>query len=456
MIAVDDLRPELGCYGRGQMVTPHIDGLAAGGTVFRRAYCQQAVCNPSRASLMTGCRPDTTRVYNLRSHFRDALPDVVTLGQHFKAHGYHSESFGKIYHRGQDDAPTWSVPFEPIRAREFRLPENRDCFTFGVDDDDIPRNQRRYGPIVEAADRPDDEYRDGHVAQAGLAALERHRDQPFFLAVGFRKPHIPFVAPKRYWDLYDRDDIDLADNPFAPEGTPPYALNNWNGLRRYTPVPRHGPVPDDLAREMIHGYYACVSFIDAQVGRLLAKLEELGLAEDTVVCLWGDHGFHLGDHGLWTKHSNFENACRSPLIVRAPGQAAAGAATEALVEFVDIYPTLSELAGLPQPGHLEGDSFASLLNEPDRPWKSAAFSQYPRSNEQREPLMGYSIKTDRYRYTEWQYRDRPGCDAVELYDHEQDPNETVNAASEPSQVDICARLSRVLNAGWRAARPKGA
>jgi len=471
-IAVDDLRPEAGCYGNSVIHTPAIDGLAARGTTFTRAYCQQAVCSPSRTSLLTGRRPDTTRVYDLQTHFRIHLPDVVTLPQHFKQHGYHTQGLSKIYHGGLDDPPSWSVPhWRPNRpsygkpetlaalaAEAQRLRERygkpassvlqRDPKTGAV----LRRSRPRYrvrGPAWEDPDVPDSALPDGQTADRAIELLRELKDRRFFLAVGFLKPHLPFVAPKKYYDLYQRSELKLAPNPFPPKDVPELALTNWGELRNYQGIPKQGPLSDAMALDLIHGYYAATSYTDAQIGRVLDELDRLGLREKTVVVLWGDHGWQLGEHGLWCKHTNFEVACRAPLIFSKPGQKHPGAKCDALVEFVDIYPTLCELCGLPVPEGLEGISLAPLLEDPRRPWKKAAFSQYPRGR-----IMGYSMRTERYRYTEWVPRDGGEPVARELYDHQTDPAENVNLARRPEHAQLIEELSRQLHAGWKAALPE--
>lgn len=451
-IAVDDLRPDLGCYGVPEVKTPHIDRLARRGVVFGRAYCQQAVCSPSRSSVMTGCRPDTTKVWDLETHFRKALPDVVTVGQHFRQNGWHVEGMGKIFHGGYDDPPTWSVPWRAPRGPVYAKPENRPP---GARDGggDGERGQR--GPAFESADVPDDFFRDGKTAAWAvetLTARAKQRD-PFFLAVGFSKPHLPFIAPKRYWDLYDPNRIRLAPNPRRPDGAPDWAILPGGELRNYRDIPR-GPIPADLARTLIHGYRAATSYTDALVGRLLDALDRERLADNTVVVLWGDHGWKLGEHGAWCKHSNAENDTNAPLIVAAPGKGRAGRRTEALVEFVDIYPTLCELAGLPVPAHCEGDSLVRLLDQPRTRWKDAVFSQYPRPVGRRN-LMGVSMRTDRHRYTRWvDAADRTTVAAVELYDHRVDPAENRNIADSPSAKAVVAELEQQWKAGWKGARER--
>lgn len=446
-IAFDDLRPELGCYGTEGILSPNIDALAARGTVFDRAYCQQAVCSPSRTSLLTGCRPDTTKVYDLQTHFRKNLPDVVTLPQHFKNHGYTTRSMGKIFHGGLDDKASWSQSPAKVGRAMYALEENTQLVaekraatkgkTFRTPS---ARYNAMTGPAYECTDVPDNTYTDGVIADEAIAALQKLKGKPFFLAVGFLKPHLPFIAPKKYWDLYDRDKIPMASNPFAPKDAPKIALTNWGELRAYHDIPSVGPLTDDQARTLKHGYYACVSYVDAQLGRVLGELDRLGLRDNTVIILWGDHGWKLGEHAMWCKHTNFEIDARVPMICAAPNQKAGGSHSEALVEFVDIYPTLCELAHLPLPQHLEGDSFAALLDNPKLPGAPTAISQYPRGN-----VMGYSMRTDRYRLTLWQTRNAPHeTVAVELYDHETDPDENVNVAGDPANAALVEKLTAQL------------
>jgi arylsulfatase A-like enzyme len=460
-IASDDMRPELGCYGAAHIHSPHLDRLAARGTTFLRAYCQQAVCSPSRSSLMTGLRPDRIRIWDLATHFRDNIPDVVTLSQYFKNHGYHAERLGKIYHTGhgnRDDVHSWSrsrkVPSAPRygpagTAHLQRLLQ--EARRRGVDLKDNKLRPR--GLAWEAPDVPDEQLADGMICANAIQLMRELKDRPFFLAVGFKNPHLPFVAPRKYWDLYDRASIALAPNPQAPQGAPAFAMTQWGELRKYHDIPRSGPLSREQAISMKHGYFAAISYVDAQVGRLLDELERLELDRRTIVVFWGDHGWKLGEHGGWCKHTNFELDARVPLIIRSPQQQQTGARTRALVEFVDIYPTLCELAGLPVPVRLEGLSMAPLLDQPDRPWKSAAFSQYPRSHQGRR-LMGYSMRTQRYRFTRWVERDAPeNTVAVELYDHEQDPAENINRAADPAYRAQVERLTRQALQGWRGALP---
>jgi iduronate 2-sulfatase len=301
---------------------------------------------------------------------------------------------------------------------------------------------------------PDDTFHDGKVADLAVTTLRdlSKKSEPFFLAIGFVKPHLPFVAPKKYWDLYDPAKIQLAPNKFRPKDAPEYAIQPGGEMRAYHGIPS-GSIPDDLARQLKHGYYAAISYMDAQVGKVLDELDRLGLREKTIIVLWGDHGWKLGEHDAWCKHSNAENDTNAPLLLSSPGMKQAGTRTNALVEFVDIYPTLSELAGLPLPGHLEGRSFKPVLEDPRRAWKTAAFSQYPRSNAG-QALMGYSMRTDRYRFTAWVERNNPSkIEALELYDHSTDPQENQNLANQSEHQALVADLTRQWRAGWQAALP---
>jgi iduronate 2-sulfatase len=374
-IAVDDLRPEFGAYGASYVKSPNLDRLARAGITFNRAYVQQAVCSPTRSSLLTGTRPDTTKVWDLVTHFRDALPNVVTLPQLFKNNGYFVQGMGKIYHGGFDDPPSWSVPWQTPKATIYALPKNialdarkvagepdgdplRKPGKKGKQDtgakqsgdvvagDVKPSRHDSRGPAFECADVPDNTYTDGKVADLAVKTLRdiSKKSEPFFLAVGFIKPHLPFVSPKKYWDLYDSAKIELAPNPFRPKDAPEYAILPGGELRLYHGIPE-GSVPPDLARQLKHGYYAAVSYMDAQVGKVLDELDRLGLRNNTIVILWGDHGWKLGEHDAWCKHSNVENDVNAPLLISVPGMKNAGAHTDALVEIGRVQPI---------PAHPEG------------------------------------------------------------------------------------------------------
>ncbi len=465
MIAVDDLRPDLGCFGSPIAKTPNIDRLAARGVVFTRAYCQQAVCSPSRTSLLTGRRPDATQVWDLNTHFRVALPDCVTLPEYFKHHGYHAAALGKIYHRKFEDGRSWSEPHwypsgltvdtDPADWRE------RSVSRFGPGVADYDRatvlSEAGKGPATLVSDKADDDLPDGATAaeaERRIAALAADAT-PFFLAVGFSKPHLPFVAPKAYWDLHDPDAIPEPRIDHLPAGAPEFAGHVNGEIHQYTGIPAGNPLPPEIARTLRHGYHACISYVDAQVGRLLDALDRHGLADNTVIVLWGDHGWQLGDHGLWHKHTNFELATRSPLIVAAPGIVGAGQTSAATVEFVDIYPTLVDLCGLPPAPDVDGVSLRPLLADPAGTVKPVAISQYPRGESKGAdvPVMGYSLRDDRWRLTVWREDGTARVVATELYDEANDPDETVNVAARPESAAVIARLSRHLPPPGPAAAP---
>ncbi len=472
-IAVDDLRPQLGCYGVKNIKTPNIDALAARGTVFKRAYCQQAVCSPTRTSLLTGCRPDTTKVYNLEDHFRKFIPDVVTLPQYFKQHGYFTQGLSKIYHPGLDDPQSWSVPHwqpnapnygdpEAIKAIQDQIAEMKRQGKFvssgpvetdpktGMATRIRPGNVPK-GPAWECDDVPDNTFADGMTADKAIECFKELKDKKFFLAVGFLKPHLPFVAPKKYYDMYADTKFAVADNPSAPKDCPDIALTNWAELRAYKGMPKQGDMTDAQKLDLIRGYYAATSYTDAQIGRVVDELDKLGLRDKTIIVLWGDHGWQLGEHGQWCKHTNFEEATHAPLIISAPGQKHKGAKTDSLAEFVDVYPTLCDLAGLPIPKGLEGTSLAPVMDFPKLSVKTAAFSQYPRSKVATYKAMGYSMRTDRYRYTEWQNEDGGPLLGTELYDYEKDPEGNVNQAGKLEYADIQSKLAKMLKDGWKGA-----
>jgi iduronate 2-sulfatase len=436
LICVDDLKPTIGCFGDPVARTPQLDRLAKRGVLFDAAYCNQAVCAPSRNTLMTGLRPQTIGIYDLDTNFRKSVPDAVTVAQYFRAHGYRTEAMGKIMHRGHgnvEDAASWTVPHWTPKAVTYALPEST-ANPRGAKNDN-PR-----GAATENADVEDERYADGKVAAEAVKRLNnaaQKPDEPFFIAVGFIRPHLPFVAPKKYWDLYQSDAIPMPKVTEPPAGAPAYAGQFGGELRQYSGIPEKGDIDDATTRRLIHGYYAATSYTDAQIGRVLDTLDASGMADNTIVVLWGDHGWHLGDHRFWCKHTNYEQAARIPLIVAAPGKTR-GAKTAAMVETADIYPTLAELAGLPAPKGLDGRSFANVLADPAARARDSIIHVYPRKN-----LLGRAIRTSRHRLVEWK---KPGADAAEaefeLYDYEADPLETKNLAKE--QADVVEDLRKIL------------
>ncbi|MCB9875742.1 MAG: sulfatase [Planctomycetaceae bacterium] len=504
-IAVDDLRPELGCYGSEIAVTPNLDAIAKGGLLFNRAYCQQAICRPSRASLMTGTRPETTGLFHNYVSLRELQPDILTLPQHLIAHGYETAYVGKIFHNGDtDEERSWSR--EPAKWLKdinrpqgpYVLPEN-----IKLRNDNFKEMFAKYGeaarlglasgPAFEQADVSDHAYVDGYNTLLAIKTMQQMAGskKPFFLGMGYHLPHLNWCAPKKYWDLYDPSEIPLVVDGVAPENGAAMGLHASFELRTRSNIPKHGAIEADLARMLKHAYLASTSYVDAQIGLLLAALDEAGLRDNTIIIVWGDHGWHLGDMGVWGKATNYEIATRVPLMIWTPDMKTRGQGSDALVELVDMFPTLCELAGVPLPEHLEGHSFVPLLDKPDQPWKKAAFSQYPnpalrewaanplsqgmretwfgpliKEVEERiiaqqgdkwnrelfeEHLMGYTMRTDRYRLVVW--RDHRHSQAepvyVELFDHQTDPQETKNIAGDDPR--IVKLLNEQLVAGWKKA-----
>jgi iduronate 2-sulfatase len=467
LICVDDLKPTLGCYGDKLARSPNIDRLAARGMLFSRAYCNQAVCAPSRNALLTGMRPTSMGIYALGTNFRKAVPNAVTLPQYFKQHGYRAEGLGKIFHVGHgndEDPASWSVPFWKERVVFYASPASGATNTLTREEayfanDPRPNASLPRGAAYEAADVADEDYPDGKIADEAIRRLRTFRekpDSPFFLAVGFVKPHLPFCAPKKYWDLYDRSAFKLAARRTPPDGAPAYAPQFGGELRQYRGIPERGPLDEALQRTLIHGYYAAMSYMDAQLGRVLDELDRLGLADNTIIALWGDHGWHLGDHGIWCKHTNYEQANHIPLIITAPRVTKPRSRSDALVETVDLYPTLCALARLPAPAvpqTLDGTSLVPILQRKMfAKKKEAVFHAYPRSPRDRGNLIGRAVRTERYRLVEWK---RPGAPAdtadLELYDYKTDPEEIENLARKKSKV--VAKLRAIL-AKQPEARPQ--
>jgi iduronate 2-sulfatase len=416
-IVVDDLRPELGCYGSEAIQTPHIDRLASQGSLFENAYCQVPVCGASRASFMTGLYPTPERFVRYFARADEDAPGVVDIPLWFKNNGYTTISNGKIYHDRDDNAGSWDEIHRPNDFRVYLLPENQG----------LPFKEQ---VAWEGADVGDDDYPSGRLANKTIEDMKRAKREgtPFFLTAGFTKPHLPFNAPKKYWDLYDASSIQLADNPYQPIGSPSHAMHGFHELRGYGGIPDEGPISDEIAKNLIHGYYASTSYTDAMVGRLLDALAELEMDGNTIVFLIGDHGWQLGEHALWCKHSLFKTSLHTPMVVRAPGMQA-GQRVEGIVEFVDIYPTLCELAGLEAPTHLQGRSLVPMIEAGASAGKEAAFGRYHR---------GECVKTERYQYSEW------GNQARMLYDHQTDPAENRNVSEDPVNAEVIRSMRTLL------------
>lgn len=444
LIIVDDLKTELNCYGASRAFTPNIDGLAAEGMTFLSAYCQAAKCEPSRQSFLTGVRPNAFGKF-----FREALPDVVTLPQQFGKHGYRTRAIGKVFHNRDDqswDEPQWAPDPDfcyPIYGTDENLSVQRDRIENEIyfkKGSDWWAKGDKWNPagVWEAPEVEDNLLTDGKFADKAIEMLRELKGEPFFLAIGFFRPHIPFIAPKKYYDLYPLEEIQLPDDNQLPKGAPAFAAQTGGEWRRYHNVAKAPKMPDVLTqREYIRGYLASVSYMDAQVGRVLDELERLNMADNTIVVFMADHGYHLFDKNSFGKSTNFENATRVPFIVRQPGASHPGAKTHALIELVDLYPSLCDLAGLPIPEHTLGQSFKATLSNPQSSGKEAAFSRYPRSG-----YMGESVRTARYRLTRWT---KDNEEVLELYDYKNDLVETVNLSQHPKHESTMAELSALLD-----------
>jgi iduronate 2-sulfatase len=465
-IAVDDLRPELGCYGYSQIKSPNIDDLSKHGTQFNRAYCQFALCNPSRSSLLTGRRPESIQVYDLETFVRTHAPNVVTLPQLFKNNGYEARSIGKIFHvtngNHEDDVSWSSRPWQsPKSAKPAAKNKQTDVDANGkavAKPDRTKSGKRKVGaePFepranvlpYESPDVADNQLLDGQIAEKAVSVMNEVKDKPFFLAVGFHKPHMPWIAPKKYYDMYQDSDIHLAAFQELPAGAPAFASNDAGEFRSYKGIPKEGPIPDAKQRDAIHSYFACISYTDAQIGKVMSELDRLGLRKNTVVILWGDHGYQLGEHGTWNKRTNWEVAARVPLIISIPGQQRVGEKTDALVELLDMYPTLAELCHLNAPKDLEGKSFVPLVEHPNAEWKAAAFTTYHKPLPEMGTGFGRAMRTDRYRFVEWS-GPKSKKRVYELYDERSDPLEKTNIADRPENADLVAKLERQLHAAGK-------
>ena len=486
-IAIDDLKPMLGSYGYEKAITPNIDNLADAGTVFLNAHCQQALCGPSRVSVLTGLYPDTTGIYGMQYKMRQIHPNILTLPQYFKNMGYVTIGTGKIFDprnveddwNGPQDKISWTKFFGknpyntlvggPIygghyhdsNLKELSLTLEEEGREKGLRGKELRFYVRDHGggPATEAIEIPDDAYKDGAIANRGIQQLEHLKDakQPFFLALGFLKPHLPFVAPKKYWDLYDRDSLDLATIQNYPKGAPSFAETDYIEARGYSGVPKQGAISESTQRELMHGYLACISYIDAQIGKVLDKLRETGLYDNTVIVLWGDHGFHLGDKQIWGKHTNYEEATRCPLIFANTGRPK-GESNQP-VNLIDIFPTLCEVAGIQIPQGLDGESLMPIIRNPLIKIHDFAASIYPRSG-----YYGVAIRTDRYRfvgwYRGWKKEGRNGVELAEspsvceLYDYNVDQPEKSNLVDDPKYSKVAKELYSFLDAHVRYTQKK--
>jgi len=483
-ISIDDLRTTLGVYNDTIVVSPNIDQLASEGITFLEAFCQSAVCAPSRASLMTGLRPDSTRVWHLGDKFRKINPDAVTMPQYFSKHGYHTVNLGKIFHNYMPDSISWDEP--DLRPARYLKNEwlKRDGETFYISPD-VNASQKikrdsllklrpvRYadgwntGPAWEAADVHDSMYYDGAQNKLVEKTLTRlaHSDKPFYMGLGYFRPHLPFTVPKRYWDLYDKNAIPLSNNPDIPKNAPRQTMNSMYELRHYDgfghishPTGSYR-MSEDTIRTLRQGYYASVSYVDALIGDLINHMKKLNIYENTIIIVFGDHGYKLGDHNSWGKMTNYNIDLKVPLIIRYPNQANKGAQTKGITELVDIFPTLCDIADIEIPDYMQGTSLLPLIKNPKQQWKTAAFSQFhrrPKVSADGKRYMGYSINTDQYHYIEWySWNHKKGIKGelknTELFDRIKDPFESENIAYHNDIIKVKEELATQLAAGWQAA-----
>lgn len=512
-IAFDDLRAELGCYGSEIVKSPNIDGLASRGVVFNRAYCQQAICGPSRASIMTGAYPEAINVIDLFQNFRLNRPDIITIPQQFHANGYETVYIGKIFHPNEnDDEMSWSrkpvlakrSPDAPKTIGGYALKENQQIFRdnkaqlieeYGREL--IEENWLARGPGHECADVPDDTYEDGYNTNCAIATLNdlvQNGDKPWFLALGYHKPHLDWIAPQKYWDLYVEEELPISTQVNPPKDGASMGLSESLEVRVGASIPKTTDFSPELQRTLRHAYYACTSYVDAQLGKLIQALKESGQLDNTIVVLWSDHGFNLGEMGYWGKATNYEMATRVPFIIVAPDvtDKVKGQESNALVGLIDVFPTLCDLAGIEKPENIQGNSLVPVLKNPNAEWKDAAFSLFPtpalrewaarpftepfrksffaplienietRIKEQMGDkwdrnafenfVMGYAMRTDRYRLVVWKDRRRPNETPlfVEIYDHLKDPEETVNIAKDNPELE--KELLNQFNKEWKGYR----
>ncbi len=432
-ISVDDLNTTIGYYGNAQIKTPQIDKLASQGTAFVNNHCQQALCGPSRASILSGLRPDNGKIWELFTQVREANPSMVSIPEHLRKFGYETGGSGKVFDGStvddKRDSLSWSIPF--VKPKGTRWLEHTEIDRFsGV-------NTGVKNVPFEAPDQPESEFLDAKIVDEGIKLLDTMAkgNKPFFLAVGIKKPHLPFVAPKKYWDLYNRDSIKIAKVQEFPKSIPYFHFQpSWELRSGYAPIPKNDPLPIAMQKELKHGYYACISHADNQVGRLLDALDELGLRENTIVVLWSDHGYHLGDHAMWNKFTNLEQATATPLLISAPGYTLNNK-TKSPTELVDVFPTLCDLLGIEKPKNLDGKSLVPILKNGKEKVKEFAMTQYHRTTKEGVKLEGYSIRTEHYRYTEWVKEmfkngegkyDSKNVFATEFYDYKKNLLDTEN------------------------------
>ncbi|MBK1791740.1 sulfatase [Persicirhabdus sediminis] len=443
MVVIDDLMPALGCYGDELAKTPHIDQLAQESTVFERAYCQYPICNASRTSLMSGLRPDSSGVYGNNQPAHNELTDTLVMNKYFMQQGFDVIGIGKIYHASEGPNDGWSKPYFKTKWLDHIRPENKKLAATFFN----PKKSQGLPPSIELEDVADDAYCDGQAADAAVKEIlaRSGSDKPFFMALGFRHPHLPWCAPKKYWDMYDRDALPLADNNYYPKDAPQIALKKSVGeLGGYSDIPEKHPLTEAQMRQSIHGYLACVSYVDAQLGKVVSALKEAGLYDNTVIVIWGDHGYQLGNHNTWAKGVNWESSNHAPLILRTAGQKKA-VRVNGLVEFLDVYPSLCEASGIKTPAHCEGSSLVPLVKDPSLPARKFAFSQLKKG-----PVMGRSIRSDRYRFTIWEKDKNKEIVGIELYDLQEDPAGNQNLSTDPEYEKMVEQMTAEHRKVWPA------
>ncbi|MBD0724740.1 hypothetical protein B6A10_06070 [Flavobacterium sp. L1I52] len=432
---VDDLRPELGCYDNSIIKTPNIDKLAKDGVLFDKAYCQQAICAPSRISILTGMRPENVGIYDLETPLRKVHKDLLTIPQFFKQNGYKTVAVGKVYHHANDDKENWSILF-PREGNTYANPEN-----IAIMEKQKKAGQKVKAPAFECVDVPDDTYRDAKVANNAIKTLKDIKGENFMMVVGFSRPHLPFNVPKKYWDLYDKKNI-VVPSRDKPANIFPTAMSNWGELRNYYGIPQKGDLSDDLSKELINGYYASVSFIDTQMGKVLQTLDELNLRQNTMIVFMSDHGWKLGEYGAWCKHTNFEHDVKVPLIISRETNyqgRKVNQRSDALVEYIDVFSTIAAACNLSLP-KTDGKSLLPLLDNPKMKWDNAAYSVYPRGKN-----MGCTCTDGQWRYTEWRNADTQEVVGKELYNHKQSALATENLAGNSKYKKIEQRMKKNLD-----------
>ena len=434
---IDDLRTELGCYGNDMVKSPNIDKLASEGTLFTRAYSQQGICAPSRISILTGLRPETVGIYDLFTPLRSVHKEMLTVPKYFKEHGYKTVSIGKVYHHGRDDIESWTN-FTQKEPNSWASQSNLEL----IEKFQKEGRENTRGPAFENADVPDEGYKDGRATQHAIQTLKELKNDDFVMFVGLTKPHLPFNAPKKYWDLYDKD-LFVVPSRNEPINMYTNALTNWNELRAYYGIPQEGTLDDNLTRDLIHGYYASISYMDAQVGKIMTTLDDLDLRKNTLVVFMSDHGYKIGEYGAWCKHTNFELDVRVPLIISNNYDGSAPQemqVSKALVENVDLFPTLVEACNLKMPD-LDGKSLLPLLKNPDVTWNDGAYSLYPRG----EKIMGCTVTDGLWRYTEWRDSQTQQVKSVELYNHSDgNPVAVENLAGKTAYKRVETKMKTLL------------